>query len=85
MDGKVVDDSECFAGLLIESEDTDLGIDRSDRCNLLVGWQGVGMTDVRFLANLEPQPAVFGDAIFVTGAPTPTVTSARASWASLTA
>ncbi len=28
------------------------------------------MTDVRFLADLEPQPAVFGDAIFMTGADT---------------
>ncbi|OQB29601.1 MAG: hypothetical protein BWY09_03045 [Candidatus Hydrogenedentes bacterium ADurb.Bin179] len=68
MAGKVIDDGEGAAILPVQAEEAYFRVYRSDAGDGLVGRQGIGVPTVRLRTGLQPEPAIFHDAVFMTAA-----------------
>ncbi len=69
MAGKVVDDGKRPAVILaINPQDTDLGIDRPNRCHLGIGRHRVGVPHVNISPVFHSQPTVFLNTVLMTAA-----------------
>lgn len=65
MAGEVVEDGDGVPLFIVEAEEADFGIDRTDGSHLFIGGEGVGVAAVGFAAVLELDAAVFLNAVFV--------------------